>query len=84
MDFRKQTTAEGRSAGGCPGVMPHGRYKPFPTIDLPDRTWPQNRIAKAPIWCSVDLRDGNQALIHPMNIEQKLEVFRRHWGVGRC
>jgi len=55
--------------------IPKGKYKPYPKIDLPDRQWPDNTITKAPIWCSVDLRDGNQALINPMNMEKKLELF---------
>ena len=52
-----------------------GKYKPYPTIDLPNRTWPNNTITKAPKWCSVDLRDGNQALINPMDMDKKLELF---------
>jgi len=52
-----------------------GKYRPYPKIDLPDRKWPDNAITKAPIWCSVDLRDGNQALINPMNMDKKLELF---------
>jgi len=52
-----------------------GKYKPYPQIDLPNREWPNNTITKAPIWCSVDLRDGNQALINPMSMEKKLELF---------
>ena len=55
--------------------IPKGKYKPYPKIDLPDRTWPDNTITKAPRWCSVDLRDGNQALINPMDMEKKLELF---------
>ncbi len=51
------------------------KYQPYPQVDLPDRTWPTKTIDKAPVWCSVDLRDGNQALVHPMNLEQKLELF---------
>lgn len=51
------------------------KYRPYPLIDLPNRTWPGKRIEKAPIWCSVDLRDGNQALIQPMSLEKKLEMF---------
>ena len=82
MDFRKQTTAEGRSAGGCRGVMPYGRYKPFPTIDLPDRTWPSRRIEAAPRWCSVDLRDGNQALVEPMGWDRKIRLFEALVAVG--
>ncbi len=52
-----------------------GKYRPYPKIDLPDRTWPDRTIERAPVWCSVDLRDGNQALVTPMNLEQKLELF---------
>lgn len=55
--------------------IPNGKYKPYPKIDMPNRKWPNNTITKAPIWCSVDLRDGNQALINPMNMEKKLELF---------
>jgi 2-isopropylmalate synthase len=56
--------------------IPHGKYKPYPKIDLPNRQWPNNTITSAPVWCSVDLRDGNQALINPMNMEKKLELFK--------
>ena len=51
------------------------KYRPYPAIDFPERTWPNNKITKAPTWCSVDLRDGNQALIQPMNLAKKLEMF---------
>jgi len=51
------------------------RYAPFTPIDLPDRTWPTRRIAAAPLWCSVDLRDGNQALIDPMTPDRKRRMF---------
>src|SRR5438270_3345263 len=54
---------------------PVGKYRPFPTIHLPDRQWPSRTLQKAPQWCSVDLRDGNQALAQPMNVYQKLEMF---------
>jgi 2-isopropylmalate synthase len=54
---------------------PVGKYRPFPAIDLPDRQWPNRTLQKAPRWCSVDLRDGNQALAQPMNVSQKLEMF---------
>ena len=50
--------------------IPKGKYKPYPKIKMPHRKWPDNEITKAPIWCSVDLRDGNQALINPMNLEK--------------
>jgi 2-isopropylmalate synthase len=52
-----------------------GKYRPYPQIDLPNRQWPTKTITHAPAWCSVDLRDGNQALINPMNMEKKLELF---------
>lgn len=58
------------------------KYKPFTPIDLPDRQWPNRVIAHAPIWCSVDLRDGNQALVDPMNLEEKLEYFKTLIAVG--
>lgn len=60
-------------------AMPIHRYKPFHEqikVDLPDRTWPTKRITKAPRWCAVDLRDGNQALIDPMSPERKLTMFQ--------
>ena len=55
--------------------MNYEKYKKFETIKLKDRTWPDKTIEKAPIWCSVDLRDGNQALITPMKIEEKLSLI---------
>jgi 2-isopropylmalate synthase len=55
--------------------MPVGRYTAFPTVDLPDRTWPTKTITKAPRWLSTDLRDGNQALIDPMSPTRKLAMF---------
>ncbi|MDC4239674.1 2-isopropylmalate synthase [Clostridium tertium] len=55
--------------------MNYKKYKRFQTIKLKERTWPDNEIKKAPIWCSVDLRDGNQALINPMTVEEKLKMF---------
>ena len=56
--------------------MPKERYVPFIPIDLTDRTWPTKKFTKAPQWCSVDLRDGNQALIDPMNSARKLAMFQ--------
>ena len=55
--------------------MPYWKYRPYPTVDLPDRTWPNQVIAHAPIWCSTDLRDGNQALVKPMDGERKQRMF---------
>ena len=51
------------------------KYRPFPVVNLPDRQWPGRVLARPPTWCSVDLRDGNQALAVPMNVSQKLEMF---------
>ncbi len=82
MSSPKKTTAEGRTAGGRPGVMPHGRYRPFPPIDLRDRKWPSRQIEVAPRWCSVDLRDGNQALVEPMGWERKIRLFEALVAVG--
>ena len=58
------------------------KYIPFQPVPLPDRTWPDKVITKAPIWCSVDLRDGNQALIDPMNLEEKLRFFQTLVDIG--
>jgi 2-isopropylmalate synthase len=58
-----------------PKTMPFAKYVPFRPLDLPDRTWPTRRIESAPQWCSVDLRDGNQALIDPMDPERKRHMF---------
>ncbi len=58
------------------------KYRPYPQIDLPDRKWPERVIAKAPAWCSVDLRDGNQALIQPMSLDKKLEMFELLTDMG--
>ena len=55
---------------------PSTKYRPFPPVNLPDRQWPNRVITRAPLWCSVDLRDGNQALAVPMNVGQKLELFQ--------
>ncbi len=57
------------------------KYRPFPPIHLPDRQWPNRVLTAAPSWCSVDLRDGNQALAVPMNVSQKLEMFE---ALVRC
>lgn len=52
-----------------------GKYRPYPPVDLSDRIWPSRAITQAPQWCTVDLRDGNQALVTPMNLDKKLELF---------
>lgn len=58
------------------------KYVPFKPINIPDRTWPDKVIEKAPVWCSVDMRDGNQALVDPMNLEEKIELFKTLIEIG--
>ncbi len=62
--------------------LPVHKYQAFPQIDLPDRQWPGRVVDKAPIWCSVDLRDGNQALIEPMDRQKKLKFFQHLVELG--
>ncbi|MDQ0122504.1 2-isopropylmalate synthase [Pseudomonas lini] len=61
---------------------PSSKYRAFPTIDIPDRTWPSKTITAAPIWCSSDLRDGNQSLIEPMDATKKLRFWKTLVQVG--
>jgi 2-isopropylmalate synthase len=61
---------------------PSNKYRPFPPVVLPDRQWPNRVLTQAPRWCSVDLRDGNQALAVPMNVSQKLELFQTLVKIG--
>src|SRR5437764_6454852 len=56
-------------------TMPYWKYRPYTTVDLPDRTWPNQVLSRAPIWCSTDLRDGNQALVKPMDSARKQRMF---------
>jgi 2-isopropylmalate synthase len=72
----------GHRAGSAPGRMPFEKYHSFTPIDLPDRQWPNAVIERAPRWCSVDLRDGNQALIDPMNVDEKLRMWDLLLEVG--
>src|SRR3990170_6246359 len=68
-----------------PSTMPYQRYQPFHDqirVELPDRTWPTKRVERAPRWCAVDLRDGNQALIDPMSPERKLRMFQLLVSMG--
>ena len=58
------------------------KYQPYPLTGLQDRTWPSKRIEQAPIWCSVDLRDGNQALVNPMGHERKSRMFKLLLDMG--
>ena len=55
--------------------MPFHKYRPYQTVDLPDRTWPDVVLSRAPVWCSTDLRDGNQALVNPMDPARKRRFF---------
>ena len=73
-------TIESEKVGGkLPRIQ---KYQPFARVELPDRTWPDKQITQAPIWCSVDLRDGNQALAIPMSVEEKLEMFALLCEIG--
>ncbi|MCC6764232.1 MAG: 2-isopropylmalate synthase, partial [Deltaproteobacteria bacterium] len=62
--------------------MPVDKYRPFTPVDIPDRTWPNRTITRAPLWCSVDLRDGNQALVEPMGPERKRRMFEALVAMG--
>ena len=70
------------SPGNRAGAMPYQKYRAFQPIDLPNRTWPDASIENAPRWCSVDLRDGNQALIDPMNVEEKMAMYQLLLDIG--
>ena len=58
------------------------KYRPIHPIELPNRTWPNQTLSRAPIWCSVDLRDGNQALVNPMTLQQKIDFFKYLVSIG--
>jgi 2-isopropylmalate synthase len=62
--------------------IPATKYRPATVVDLPDRTWPSRQITRAPRWMSTDLRDGNQALIEPMNSARKLRFFEQLVKIG--
>jgi 2-isopropylmalate synthase len=76
MDAKTQPTP----AAGMPSAA--RKYQPYPLVGLADRTWPSKRIDKAPVWCSVDLRDGNQALVDPMGHERKARMFQLLLDMG--
>ena len=61
---------------------PSKKYRPYPPIDMPNRQWPSRKLDKVPVWCSTDLRDGNQALFEPMSRETKKRLFRTLCAVG--
>ena len=60
----------------------YNKYNPYPPINIPNRQWPNKTISKAPIWCSVDLRDGNQALVEPMDASRKMKMFKQLIQMG--
>jgi 2-isopropylmalate synthase len=68
--------------GRAPGAMPFEKYRAFPSVDLPNRQWPSAVLIEAPRWCSVDLRDGNQALIDPMNVDEKMRLWELLLEIG--
>ena len=70
------------NAGARVGAMPFQKYRAFSPVKLPDRTWPAATLTHAPRWCSVDLRDGNQALIDPMNVDEKIRMWELLLAVG--
>ena len=76
----RATPPKGRTARMSEG--PITKYRAFPPVALPDRTWPNQQITQAPTWCSVDLRDGNQALAIPMSVVEKLEMFQLLVEIG--
>lgn len=73
MNKREETPSSAGRVAGMPGAP--RKYEPYPLVALNDRTWPSKRIESAPVWCSVDLRDGNQALIDPMGHDRKARMF---------
>ena len=80
MNIRQEPNAAASAAKGMPDAA--RKYAPYPTVGLKDRTWPDKVIDRAPIWCSVDLRDGNQALIDPMGHERKARMFQLLLDMG--
>ncbi len=70
------------SPGRRAGAMPFQKYRSFPCVELQDRTWPNTPIERPPRWCSVDLRDGNQALIDPMNVDEKMAMYQLLLDIG--
>jgi len=80
--MKTKNTGPAQFVNAGAGHMPFAKYTPFIPLSLPDRTWPDNMIDKAPLWCSVDLRDGNQALIDPMDPERKRRMFDKLCEIG--
>ena len=83
-----QVSCDAASAppANAPSAMPFQKYRAFPPIPFDDmwteRRWPGRTITRAPRWCSVDLRDGNQALINPMDLEKKMRMFKHLVKIG--
>ncbi|MCJ8509486.1 2-isopropylmalate synthase [Rhizobium lemnae] len=78
-----QAATSSQATGQSRGMPDASRkYRPYPTINIPDRTWPSKVIDKAPIWCSVDLRDGNQSLVNPMGHDRKARMFKLLLDMG--
>ncbi len=83
MNAEDQSMNSSQTSGtGTRKTMPFQKYKPFKPVPLPDRTWPDNVISAAPRWCSVDLRDGNQALIEPMTPNEKQKMYDLLLDIG--
>jgi 2-isopropylmalate synthase len=80
--FIMTTTTPDTSASKASMQQSYKKYRPFPAVELADRTWPDQTITHAPIWCSVDLRDGNQSLIEPMDSPRKMAMFRMLVAMG--
>jgi 2-isopropylmalate synthase len=78
----QQVSHKAGTSGNAPGRMPYHKYRAFTPIDLKDRQWPNRVITRAPRWCSVDLRDGNQALVDPMDVDEKLKMWDLLLEVG--
>ncbi|MGB1036403.1 MAG: 2-isopropylmalate synthase, partial [Candidatus Puniceispirillales bacterium] len=76
------TTTQETAAQKAALQQSYKKYRAFPPVDLPDRSWPEQTITEAPIWCSVDLRDGNQSLIEPMDSPRKMAMFRLLVAMG--
>ncbi|WP_105437760.1 2-isopropylmalate synthase [Neorhizobium sp. T25_13] len=79
MDANTHSPKYGHKSGMPDAAM---KYRAYPPINIPDRTWPTKTITKAPIWCSVDLRDGNQSLVNPMGHDRKARMFRMLLDMG--
>ncbi|WP_337268985.1 2-isopropylmalate synthase [Oryzifoliimicrobium ureilyticus] len=80
MDTTAQSSTSSKPTKGMPTAS--GKYRPYPQVDIPDRTWPAKTMTKPPIWCSVDLRDGNQALVDPMGHDRKARMFHLLMQMG--